>query len=176
MYQLLSYQTAVAKGFQNQMELAVQKMTVINPILIALVINKTITNVIILTDTIRFDAQLAITKFTKKHIATHMISGDNEQTTKAIANEVGITSYYANVSPLTKATIVAAIQAAGNVIAYVDDGINYLVALKQDDFAIAMEQGSEVAIQNSDITIIKPSIFNIYKVFVLTKLTRSLIW
>lgn len=176
MYQLLSYQTAVAKGFQNEMELAVQKITVVNPILIALVINKTITNVIILTDTIRFDAELAIAKFTKKHIVTHMISGDNEQTTKAIANEVGITSYYANVSPLTKATIVAEIQAAGNVIAYVGDGINDLVALKQADFAIAMGQGSEVAIQNSDITIIKPSIFNIYKVFVLTKLTRSLIW
>ncbi|AXF95375.1 HAD-IC family P-type ATPase [Spiroplasma phoeniceum] len=166
MYQLLSYQTAVAKGFQNQMKLAVQKITVINPILIALVINKTITNVIILTDTIRFYEQLAITKFTKKNIATHMISGNNEQTTKAIANEVGITSYYANVSPLTKATIVAEIQAAGNVIAYVGDGINDLVDLKQADFAIAMGQGSEVAIQNSDITIIKINTkFNLIQLF-----------
>ncbi|WP_353487015.1 HAD hydrolase family protein, partial [Spiroplasma phoeniceum] len=60
--------------------------------------------------------------------------------------------------------MVAKIQAAGNVIAYVGDGINDLVALKQADFAIAMGQGSKVAIQNSDITIIKPSIFNIYKV------------
>lgn len=104
-----------------------------------------------------------------------MISGDNEATTKAIATEVGITSYYANVAPLTKATIVESIQATGQVTAYVGDGINDLVALKQADFAIAMGQGSEVAIQNSDITIIKPNIFNIYKVFVLTKLTRRLI-
>ncbi|WP_283272673.1 HAD-IC family P-type ATPase [Spiroplasma sp. SV19] len=104
------------------------------------------------------------------------MSYDNETTTKAIATEVGITSYYANVSPLAKATIVESIQETGQVTAYVGDGINDLVALKQADFAIAMGQGSEVAIQNSDITIIKPNIFNIYKVFVLTKLTRRLIW
>ena len=175
-YQVMSYQIAVKKGFQNLLSHQVETLTVINPILIALVIDQTITNVLVLTDSIRVDASVAIAKFAKKHIATHMISGDNEGTTKAIATAVGITSYYANVSPLTKATIVESIQATGQVTAYVGDGINDLVALKQADFAIAMGQGSEVAIQNSDITIIKPNIFNIYKVFVLTKLTRRLIW
>ncbi|KAF0851395.1 MAG: cation-translocating P-type ATPase [Spiroplasma poulsonii] len=175
-YQIMSYQTAVKKDFQNLLAHQVASLTVINPILIAFVINETITNVLVLTDIIRSDASITIAKFAKKHIATHMISGDNEETTKAIATEVGIASYYVNVAPLTKATIVESIQATGQVTAYVGDGINDLVALKQADFAIATGQGSEVAIQNSDITIIKPNIFNIYKVFVLTKLTRRLIW
>ncbi len=76
-YQVMSYQIAVKKGFQNLLSHQVETLTVINPILILLVIDQTITNVLVLTDSIRVDASVAIAKFAKKHIATHMISGDN---------------------------------------------------------------------------------------------------
>ncbi|WHQ36665.1 cation-translocating P-type ATPase [Spiroplasma sp. SV19] len=75
-YQAMSYHTAVKKDFQNLLAPQVAALSAPNPILIALVINQTITNVLVLTDTVRPDAASTIGKFTKKHITTHMISGD----------------------------------------------------------------------------------------------------
>jgi len=64
----MSYQTAVKKDFQNLLAHQVASLTVINPILIAFVINETITNVLVLTDIIRSDASITIAKFAKKNI------------------------------------------------------------------------------------------------------------
>ena len=144
--------------------------------LIALIINNNIENIIILTNTIRLNVKLTIAKFKKMNIAVYMISGDDIVATKRIADEFGIENYHANVSSLDKDKIIEEIQHQNKMVAYVGDGINDVVALKQSDFAISMSQGSEVAVQGSDITIIKPDILNIYKAFTNTKVTRKIIW
>ncbi|WP_368486811.1 heavy metal translocating P-type ATPase [Spiroplasma sp. DGKH1] len=174
---LISYQKAIQK-FKIADELKNELATYPHEsaTLIALVINNNIENIIILTDTIRLNAKSTIAKFKKMNIAVYMISGDDIVATKRIADEVGIENYHANVSPLDKAKIIEEIQHQNKVVAYVGDGINDVVALKQSDFAISMSQGSEVAIQASDITIIKPDILNIYKAFTSTKVTRKIIW
>ncbi|AGM26143.1 copper transporter ATPase [Spiroplasma syrphidicola EA-1] len=175
-YQLLEYSHAVEMQYPNIVKNEVALLKHPNATLVALTINKTITNIIILTDQIRSDAQVTISKFKKQGIELHMISGDNLTSVKITADALGIPNYHGQVDPMLKAQIVKTIQDSGKVTAYVGDGINDLVALQQADFAIAMGEENAGAVNGSDITIIRPSIFNIYKAFVLTKLTRKIIW
>ncbi|WP_368486695.1 heavy metal translocating P-type ATPase [Spiroplasma sp. DGKH1] len=176
-YLLTSYKKALTTYYIDpSLKAEVERLATDSPILIVLVVNNTISNVLFLADTIREDAKQTIANFKKHGIGVYMISGDNLATTARIAKEVGITNYYANVSPIDKANIIKEIQSNNKTVGYVGDGINDIVALEQSDFGISMGQGSEVAIQASDITIIKPDIFNIYKALVATKLTRKIIW
>jgi Cu+-exporting ATPase len=89
-----------------------------------------------------------------------LLTGDNRPTAVAIASEIGIpdVDVIADVSPAGKVETVARLQAEGRVVAMVGDGVNDAAVLAQSDLGIAMGDGSDVAIEASDLTLMRPDL------------------
>jgi Cu+-exporting ATPase len=114
-----------------------------------------IMGVFILADTLRPEARDVVKSLREMGIEPIMLSGDNPQTAADIAAQCGITRFRANALPADKASIVRELQAEFGAVAMVGDGINDAPALKQADIGIAMGQGTDIAIEASDITIVR---------------------
>ena len=90
-----------------------------------------------------------------------MLTGDNEQTARRIASEVGIAEFRAEVLPQQKSEYIKQLQAEGKHVAMVGDGINDSAALAQADLSIAMGQGSDIAMDVAKMTIISSDLTKI---------------
>jgi P-type Cu2+ transporter len=110
--------------------------------------------VIGISDKIKETSMAAITSLQKKGIDVYMVTGDNEQTAKAVAMQVGLKHYKAEVLPTDKANFVKHLQQEGKVVAMVGDGINDSQALAQADVSIAMGKGSDIAMDVAKMTLI----------------------
>jgi Cu2+-exporting ATPase len=105
-------------------------------------------------DKVKESSKAAISDLQSKGIEVFMLTGDNEQTAKAVANQVGIEKYFANRLPADKAAFAKDLQEQGKVVAMVGDGINDSHALAQADVSIAMGKGSDIAMDVAKMTII----------------------
>ncbi|MBD8504903.1 copper-translocating P-type ATPase [Hoyosella sp. G463] len=85
-----------------------------------------------------------------------MLTGDNETAARAVAATIGIDEVIAGVLPEDKATVIAELRASGKVVAMVGDGVNDAAALAGADLGIAMGSGTDVAINASDLTLMRP--------------------
>jgi Cu+-exporting ATPase len=110
---------------------------------------------IALADTVRPTSRRAIGELTRMGISTTMLSGDSLAVATKVAAEVGIEDVVAEVHPEDKIALVVAAQQSGKVVAMVGDGVNDAAALVQADLGIAMSSGSDVAIEASDITLVR---------------------
>ena len=119
----------------------------------------TLLGIIGLADTPRPEARAAIARLHAMGIQVVMLTGDNEATAQAIANDVApngeITRVVAGVLPGRKADEVKALQAGGRVVAMVGDGINDAPALAQADIGLAMGSGTDVALEAADIALMR---------------------
>ncbi|MDD4034113.1 MAG: heavy metal translocating P-type ATPase [Candidatus Cloacimonetes bacterium] len=106
-------------------------------------------------DTIKAEAKAMVQALIDQDITPYMMSGDNPETAKAVAELCGIREVMANVLPADKAGKVAELQKQGKVVAMIGDGINDAPALKQADIGIAMGMGTDIAIEASDITLLR---------------------
>ena len=112
---------------------------------------------IAVSDVIREDSKVAISKLKELGLRVSMLTGDNEAAAKAIAEEVGVDDYKAGVLPDMKESIVAEFKKAGAVI-MVGDGINDAVALTSADIGVAIGAGTDVAIDSADVVLMKNSL------------------
>lgn len=132
-------------------------------------------------DTIKKESLQAVSELRKMGIKTVMLTGDNSRTAKAVAGELDIDSYIAEVLPEEKAEHIKKLQQEGEVVAMAGDGINDAVALTQADVGIAVGQGTDVAIECADIVLIKDDLRDVCKAIRLSKATirnikQNLFW
>jgi P-type Cu+ transporter len=118
-------------------------------------INGRIAAVIGIADVIKDSTRHALKSLHALGLKVVMLTGDNALTAKAIAAEVGIDDFRAEVMPDGKAAVIKSFQAKGEVVAMVGDGINDAPALAQADLGIAIGSGTDIAVEASDITLIK---------------------
>ena len=116
-----------------------------------------------ISDAIKATSVAAIQELKRQGVEVIMLTGDNENTAKTVAQELNLTSFIANCLPEDKLKEIKRLQAEGKIVAMAGDGINDAPALAQADIGIAMGTGTDVAIESAKITLVKGDLQGIVK-------------
>ncbi|MEP6526833.1 MAG: heavy metal translocating P-type ATPase [Nocardioidaceae bacterium] len=110
---------------------------------------------VVVADTVKPTSAQAVAELKALGLRPVLLTGDNERAAQTVANEIGIDDVVAQVLPQDKVDVVRRLQRSGRVVAMVGDGVNDAAALAQADLGIALGTGSDVAIQASDLTLVR---------------------
>jgi Cu2+-exporting ATPase len=132
-------------------------------------------------DKIKNSSKQAIKELLEQGIEVYMLTGDNEETSSALARQTGISNYVANMLPADKAKYIHQLQEKGKMVAMVGDGINDATALAQADVSIAMGRGTDIAMDVAKMTIVSSDLMKIPHAIRLSKRTvktvkQNLFW
>ena len=116
-----------------------------------------------ISDKIKATSAEAVKELIRQGVEVIMLTGDNENTAKAVADELHLTRFIANCLPEDKLKEIKRLQAEGKIVAMAGDGINDAPALAQADIGIAMGTGTDVAIESAKITLVKGDLQGIVK-------------
>jgi len=128
-----------------------------------------------LFDVPREDAKEVIANIKKFGIAVIMLTGDHERSAKKVAELVGIKSFEYEMTPEGKAQYIEILHKEGNKVVMAGDGINDILALANSDIAIAMGNGSDIAIEVSDVVLLNDTFSSLYDSFKISKKTFRMI-
>jgi P-type Cu+ transporter len=128
---------------------------------------------IAVADPIKPSAREAVASLKRSGLRLVMLTGDNRATAEAIAKELGIAEFEAEVLPDKKSTIVKRLQSEGHTVAMAGDGVNDAPALAQANVGIAMGTGTDVAMESGDITLIKGDLNALMRARNLSRTTMS---
>ena len=137
--------------------------------------------VLAITDKLKSTSGFAIEALHKQNIEVWMLTGDQSEAAREVAQQVGIKHFKAGVLPQEKASFVRELQSQGKKVAMVGDGINDSAALAQADLSIAMGQGSDIAMDTAMVTILSSDLVKISETIRLSQLTvrtirQNLFW
>ena len=134
-----------------------------------------------LADVIRQESKLVVERFHEMGIEVAMLTGDSQDVAKAVANELGIDQYFAEVLPEHKEQKVRQLQAQNKRVVMVGDGVNDAPALTRADVGIAIGGGTDVAIESAGIILVKNNPLDVARVIQLSrasyrKMVQNLLW
>lgn len=131
--------------------------------------------VLAIADPIKPTSREAVAQLQRQGIEVYMLTGDNPQTAAAIARQVGISHFQAQMMPTDKAQFIQKLQALGKMVAMVGDGINDSPALAQADVGISMGKGTDIAMEVAAITLMRSDLTALPQLFRLSRKTVTTI-
>ena len=145
------------------------------------VVNQELAGIISVADTIKPTSRKAIEDIQRIGLQVYMLTGDNKKTADFIGSQVHADKVIAEVLPQDKVAVVSGLQKEGKKVIMVGDGINDAPALAQADTGIAIGSGSDIAIESSDIVLMKSDLQDVYRAIKLSKATirnikQNLFW
>ncbi len=134
-----------------------------------------------LADVVRAESLEAVRRLHEMGIQVAMLTGDSEAVARAVADELGIDTYFAEVLPEHKDHKVAELQKQGKQVAMVGDGVNDAPALTRADVGIAIGSGTDVAIESAGIILVRSNPLDVVNIFALSRATyrkmiQNLLW
>jgi P-type Cu2+ transporter len=177
----------VSPGYleENKIELQekdkIEKLSAQGKTVVFVLIDYKLTGAIALADIIREESKEAIKQLKELGIKPMMLTGDNKQVAKWVADELKLDDYFAEVLPDKKAEKVKEVQSRGLVVAMTGDGVNDAPALAQADVGIAIGTGTDVAVETADIILVKSNPKDVVSLIKFAKATyrkmiQNLIW
>ncbi|MGZ8897621.1 MAG: copper-translocating P-type ATPase [Halobacteriota archaeon] len=150
----------VSPGYLKEQRLTVtderiERLTAQGKTVVFVVIDEVVAGAVALADIIRPESKQAIAALKEMGIRSLMLTGDNRQVAKWVAEEVGLDEYFAEVLPQDKVVKVKEVQSRGLVVAMVGDGINDAPAIAQADVGIAIGAGTDVAVEAGDVILVR---------------------
>jgi len=146
-----------------------------------IVIDGNLEGIVAVADIIKPTSKAAIQRLKAMGIDIVMLTGDNKRTAQAVGAQAGIDQVLAEVMPQDKADNVKQLQAEGNKVAMVGDGINDAPALVQADIGIAIGSGTDVAIESAEVVLMRGDLQGVAQAIYLSKMTmrnikQNLFW
>ena len=177
----------VSPGYleENKIELQekdkIEKLSAQGKTVVFVLVDNKLTGAIALGDIIRDESKDAIKQLKELGIKTMMLTGDNKQVAKWVADELGLDDYFAEVLPDKKAEKVKEVQSRGMIVAMTGDGVNDAPALAQANVGIAIGAGTDVAVETADIILVRSNPKDVVSLIKFSKATYSkmiqnLIW
>jgi len=139
--------------------------------LVYVLVDEDLRGAIALADVIRPESPKAISRLKEMGVQAMMLTGDNEEVARWVADEIGLDDYFAEVLPDEKAAKVKEIQSRGLVVAMTGDGVNDAPALATADVGMAIGAGTDVAVETADIILVRSNPLDAVAIFDLSRAT-----
>jgi Cu2+-exporting ATPase len=167
---------AVSPGYLKENKIQVkddriEKLSSQGKTVIYVLIDGELSGAVALADIIRPESKEAIAKLREMGVRCMMITGDNKQVAKWVADEIGLDEYFAEVLPDKKAEKVKEVQSRGLMVAMTGDGVNDAPALAQADVGVAIGAGTDVAVATADVVLVKSNPLDVVSIIKLSHAT-----
>jgi len=177
----------VSPGYLEENKIEIQQKEKIEKLsgqgktVVFLLVDNKLIGAIALADIVREESKEAIKQLKELGIKPMMLTGDNKQVAKWVADELGLDEYFAEVLPDKKAEKVKEVQNRGMIVAMTGDGVNDAPALAQADVGIAIGAGTDVAVESADIILVKNNLKDVVSLIKFSRATykkmiQNLIW